>query len=497
MVFNDISGVNFHSILENSFKLHRDRIFLDVFCDDNFIQKKYSDLETDIRLRSVQIKNAMQNYHAEVVVCVGKNSYENIVNILTGIFLNIPVLPISSTESVDRINDKIQSINLNTIVVFDDNENKILTLGPAQSLVQVAQPLNQILLLMFSSGTTGLPKIALLSDVSVCANAEALILHHGLSSESVIVTPLPIYHVNALCFSLFCSLMVGGKLVLIDGLNLKALKQALYDNSVHILSIVPAYLKIIYENSAQLDFKKIHLKYILSAAAPLSVELVVNWYNKTKIRIIQGYGMCEAVNFSTILDINLNEKQYLNLMTGQKFPTIGHSILHSKVDIITDSGYPAEEGEIGTIALGGICLLSGYLNQTVEKTMNESLLTGDLGFYKKFKGIKYFFITGRKKEIIKKSGIAISLREIDEFLSLKIDNSNDVISVPIADDVMGENFGLIFSYPITISEFESLIKLLTEYFGHHYSTKKYICTKVELRSASGKAKRFELSSMFF
>jgi acyl-CoA synthetase (AMP-forming)/AMP-acid ligase II len=477
------------------------KICVKVYAGNDCIIKTYTDLYSDIQKCVQHIK--LSEKKIDLAVCLGSNTYQNIINTLACIRLNISIIPMNIDEPEARIQDKIQRLNknLSLLILNETNENynyfeKKTTLK--QSLSQSQTLAEKPLLFIYSSGTTGEPKIAAISESAVLANIDALIQHHSIHQHTKILTPLPIFHVNALCFSLLTALLTGAELILVKGLNFPALKKILESEKIQIFSLVPSFLKILYQNAEKLNWNFIDIDYVLTAAAPLSTDLVSDWYKKTKIPVIQGYGMSEAVNFSTTLDIDLNSADYNQLMIQQKFPSIGHELNFNSVYILRPDGSEASPDEEGHIFIQGWNLMLGYYNpelNTIEK-LEDKLLTGDIGYYKIIKNKKYFFISGREKEIIKKSGVNISLREIDDFINHRCNLACDAITVAVPDLIHGENYAVIFSEDISQINFEHLIEKIITYFGLMYKTDLYKITSMPLRTASGKAQRAEYKKMF-
>src|SRR5262249_35076730 len=150
------------------------------------------------------------------------------------------------------------------------------------------------------------------------------------------------------------------------------------------------------------------------------------------VRVIQGYGLSEATNFSTTLPIDLPDSIYQAAMIDTPYPSIGTTLRGGTIAILDDSGKELGESAVGEIAIRGWNVALGYKHEPF--TGNE-LRTGDLGHFRFVGGKKHFFLTGRCKDVIKRFGETVSLREIDDLVTAFGINGLDAIAVPFENDL--------------------------------------------------------------
>jgi len=265
--------------------------------------------------------------------------------------------------------------------------------------------------ILFTSGTTSVPKGVCLSHRNLLTNADGLNEIHKLTENTVHLCVLPLFHANAFGFSLVTSVFAGSHVVLCNGLPGYGLWSIIAREEVNIVSAVPQILRML---SARRPARRPSdcLRYFVSAAAPLSKKVATDFLTATGVRVHQGYGLSECVNFATTIPGDVADSTYEQAMFGERVPSIGTPLEGCDVFVrrVEEAGQ-ALEGEEGEIVVTGDTLMSGYWRNedaTRKAIVGGGLRTGDLGFFKVLDGRRFFFITGRLKEIIMRHGEKIS-----------------------------------------------------------------------------------------
>ena len=162
------------------------------------------------------------------------------------------------------------------------------------------------------------------------------------------------------------------------------------------------------------------LRYVVSAAAPLSTNVAREAWEGLRLRIVQGYGLSEVTNFSCLMPTGLDASEYERWMLGGRRTPVGPALPGQEVEIRNGRHATAPDVE-GEIVIRGPCLMSGYLNDpaaTEEAFHGGWFHTGDMGYWLPGKmRNKYIHVSGRKREIAKRSGVLVSLLELDEVLT--------------------------------------------------------------------------------
>ncbi|MCB0363325.1 MAG: acyl--CoA ligase, partial [Bdellovibrionales bacterium] len=280
-------------------------------------------------------------------------------------------------------------------------------------------------------------------------NVDSLIDHHHLGPHRILCTSLPIFHVNALYFSFLSSLLSGTKLILMESFIAPQIWEVIQDEKVQILSLVPQLIRyMLREKPSPKSFNLSSLEYIVSAAAPLSQSLVQKFHETFAKKVIQGYGLSEAVNFSCTFPTQCDKSTYQELVLDSKIPSIGTALACNEVVILDRLGKECKQPYIeGEIAIRGANVMRSYRGETNStQNSNNMLVTGDLGYFiRNKKGEKFFFISGRIKDIIKKNGFTLSLREVDDIISEFEPESIQGIAVPFKGHEEAEDFGIVLS----------------------------------------------------
>ncbi len=441
----------------------------------------------------------------EVVILAGKNSYQYAVYIMATILSGKKLFPLNPEENKSTFKKLVDQISHPHIIFSDQfflSEELVhipLTLHRDEKIPEDFFPTgpqeNQDLVYIPTSATTGESKIVVQKEKAIISNINALIFHHKLMPDSNIATPLPLFHVNALHFSFFCTFFCGGTITLFEQFDLRKTFQLIEQNKIKILSVIPSILANIARNHDQISEYNIEsLLYFVSAAAPLSVNTVKKINETLGKKIIQGYGLSESVNFTCTVPIDISKELYRSTMIDDKFPTIGITLLENQIIILDKMGTPCGQNIEGEITIKSPSLMSSYLNTPSDLFFrNGYLRTGDLGFFKSINQQNFYFISGRIKETAKINGKTISLRELDEQIQLIKNIDIDCISTSFVNDYRGEEIALvckISSKDESFSTFESLSESLKKLNQDCRPRIIIFSTLLPIRTPSGKAKRW-------
>ena len=497
--FKSVSA-SFSESYKSAIALYAERHFLSVYSGREDVTKKtFSEFDLDVR-KVMQLISELGPKPQQIITLAG-NQYEHLVYIVASWLLGVSHCPINPQETSERVLQKIQMISGRSLIFYSQSAvdinsfvatNNFYPLVIPNSVPSVDVPTFSFLNsmnLVFTSGTTGHSKIVPQDEISIMANVDCLLQRHSMTSATVICTPLPVFHVNALHFSFLTCLLSGAKLVLLENFLLPKAWQIIESEKVQILSVVPQIIQYMVKNfdtSKQFDMSS--LKYLVSAAAPLSSALAKQFYNQFALKIIQGFGLSEAVNFSCLIPVDISNIDYTKFVLNAKFPSIGTALECNEVAI--------EEGQL---ILSGINVMQAYCNEDIKSVVDGKFKTGDLGYFEvDDRGRKYFFISGRIKDVIKRNGMTVSLRELDEIINTLTNYSYDAIAVPFESETTGEDLGIAVKYQGSdTKKFELDFKnYLNSKLPAYMRPSKVVFSDRSLRTPSGKPLRWELKSLF-
>jgi len=292
-------------------------------------------------------------------------------------------------------------------------------------------------LILFTSGTTSKPKGVQLSLKNLIANADAIKEWFKIIKEDRFFVVLPLHHINSTSFCL-ATLLGGGTIAIPPNYSNSRFWQQTALTEATFTSIVPT---ICYDQlSRKTEFKKYKTKLnrIQIGSAPVVVSDVKKFINEFKILLYQGYGQTETS--LRVTGVPLDSENYHELVESN---SIGKAVKGVEVVIMEDGKILGENHE-GELAVKGPTVMKGYLNRSYGFA-NGYFLTGDIGYYKIIDDEKYFFMKGRRKEIIIKGGINLSPVAIEDKLKQLSSDIEQAYVIGIADKRYGEEVAAVLN----------------------------------------------------
>ncbi len=316
---------------------------------------------------------------------------------------------------------KAQSDCLENVVVMDAVYHQRLDALDDNFTLPVAPMLEDQALLVYTSGTTGAPKGVMLSQYNLLCDCKSLVECQNLTAEVRMMCVLPVHHVNGLCVTIITPLYVGASTVLNRAFRASKFWQRIAERRVTIVSVVPTIFQFLCE--ANEDISKLDLSrfsHFVFGAGTMSVSLVKRFTAQFEKKIIHGYGLSETTAFACVMPLDLDANEQLHWLTHYGYPSFGTPADVNEMDIHDPNGNPLSSGERGEIVLRGPNVMLGYFNRddaNQEAFAYGWFRSGDEGFFQlDNQGRKFYFITGRIKELINRGGVKYSPFEIEEVL---------------------------------------------------------------------------------
>lgn len=300
-------------------------------------------------------------------------------------------------------------------------------------------------LIVYTSGTTGLPKGVVLTQYNLLIDAKAIADWHGVGPDQRMMCVLPIHHVNGIVVTLMAPLFAGSSVVLNEKFHSDLFFKRIAEERVSVVSVVPTLLQfLLHEESTTNSPDAGCLQHIICGAGPLTVELAIRFEDQFHIPIIHGYGLSETTCYSCFLPRDLSPADHRRWLGNYGFPAIGVPLPINEMTIHDDRGRELPEGEKGEIVIRGHNVMKEYHANPEANAATFAygwFRSGDEGFFRKDeKGRKFFFITGRIKELIIRGGVNISPFEIDEVL-MNMPGIKTGLAVGFDNDWYGEEIG--------------------------------------------------------
>jgi malonyl-CoA/methylmalonyl-CoA synthetase len=277
--------------------------------------------------------------------------------------------------------------------------------------------------ILYTSGTTGRSKGAMLTHRALASNSEVLRDYWQFTRKDVLIHALPIFHTHGLFVATNVTLMAGGSCIFMAGFEAQAIRDAMAAGATALMGVPTFYVRLLETPGVGAAAKNMRL--FISGSAPLLAETHDRWRALTGHAILERYGMTET---------NMNTS---NPYEGERRAgTVGFPLPGVELKVSDPStGAKLPQGEIGVIEVRGPNVFAGYW-QMPEKTAEELrpdgwFITGDLGM---IDADGYVHIVGRGKDLIISGGFNVYPKEVEEAIdALPGVLESAVIGVPHAD----------------------------------------------------------------
>jgi acyl-CoA synthetase (AMP-forming)/AMP-acid ligase II len=294
-----------------------------------------------------------------------------------------------------------------------------------------------------SSGTTGLPKVMVLSTPQILATASIIAAHHRFDESDRGFNPLPLWHVNAEVVGLLATLVAGASLVLDEHFHRTDFWRIINDFEVTWINAVPAIVaRLATANDGEVAPRRV--RFVRSASAPLSPALFEHFEAAWDVPIIQTYGMTEAASQICATPVDgVRKAGSVGVAAGVDVRVVAH-------------GEIVPHGVVGDVEIKGPTVITSYDSPNYEDrfTRDGWLKTGDLGH---FDNDGYLFLVGRDDDVINRGGEKIHPLEV-ELLLANVSGVETVAVVAAPDDVFGQ-VPIVFVQPEEESVLFSLVEL--------------------------------------
>ncbi|HUA67881.1 MAG TPA: long-chain fatty acid--CoA ligase [Candidatus Saccharimonadales bacterium] len=258
--------------------------------------------------------------------------------------------------------------------------------------------------LLYTSGTTGHPKGAMLTHGNFLHNVASCVEALKVQEDERVIVALPQFHSFMFTVGTLLPMICGASILLLKTLHpFKSVLEEIARHRGTILPAVPAFYRALL---AVPEFGRLPLRLCISGGAPLPVEVFNEFTRKFPFPLREGYGPTESSPVATV-----------NPIYGLNKPgSIGRPIPNVELSVRNEDGQELPIGGIGEICIRGGNVMRGYWNQpeeTAKVLRNGWLYTGDVGYCD---ADGYYFITDRKKDMLLVNGINVYPREIEEVI---------------------------------------------------------------------------------
>jgi malonyl-CoA/methylmalonyl-CoA synthetase len=369
-----------------------------------------------------------------------------------------------------------------------DAAGSLLSLASSQpaEFADVARSSADLAAILYTSGTTGRSKGAMLTHGNLLSNALTLRDCWRYTSHDVLLHALPIFHIHGLFVAVNITLAAGAAMLLLPRFDPELVFRFLPACSV-MMGVPTFYVRLLQDQRLSRTTTA-HLRLFVSGSAPLLVETHRAWQERTGHAILERYGMTEtSMNTSNPYD-------------GERIPgTVGLPLPGVELRVVDlESGITVPREQVGMIEVRGPNVFSGYWRQP-EKTRSEFrddgfFITGDVG---KLDGRGYVHIVGRGKDLIITGGYNVYPREVEsEIDALPGVAESAVIGLPHAD--LGEAVTAIVIAPTRTPDLTegAMLARLKQRLAGYKCPKRIIFADDLPRNAMGKVQKNLLRDKF-
>ena len=373
----------------------------------------YTPRELEHQLRDSGAKSIIiiENFAATLQQCIDKTPVQHVVLAAVGDRLGL-VKGAIGNYLVRSVKKLVPAFSLPGAVRFND----ALTRGSRASFVRPTLAADDIAVLQYTGGTTGVSKGAVLLHRNVIANVlqsevwnEPVMQRIPAGEQPTGVCALPLYHIFAFTVGMMLSMRYGGKLILIP--NPRDLPAVLKELSKHTFHSFPAVSTLFNGLANHPDFHTVNwsnLKVSLGGGMAVQSAVAKLWLDKTGCPICEGYGLSETAPSASCNPVTTTE------FSG----TIGVPIPSTSMRILDDAGLEVPLGQPGEIAIKGPQVMAGYWQRPDETakvmTADGYFKSGDIGFVD---ARGYFKIIDRKKDMVLVSGFNVYPNEVEDVVA--------------------------------------------------------------------------------
>ena len=273
--------------------------------------------------------------------------------------------------------------------------------GASARFATVERSLDDLAAILYTSGTTGRSKGAMITNRNLASNATVLHAYWGFGPDDVLVHMLPLFHVHGLFVACHCVLMNGTAMRFHAKFDARRALEDFARSSV-FMGVSTFYTRLIAE-AGLTHAACARMRLFVSGSAPLLAETHAEFETRTGHRILERYGMTETGMLTS------------NPLAGERRPgTVGFPLPGTSVRVVDDEGRPCAAGEIGHIQVKGDNVLPGYWRMPEknkeEFTADGFFRTGDVGT---FSPDGYLSIVGRSKDLIITGGYNVYPKEVE------------------------------------------------------------------------------------
>jgi len=355
-------------------------------------------------------------------------------------------------QKYNHTKESIQELlGIKVIVLDEEFQSTISEISP-EPFEEVSDE-NAISTFLYTSGTTGKQKAAMLTNKNLVINAEQCrLIFHGTAADNYMCV-LPMFHVFGFTTCVLNPLLSGATVTILEKFHPKEVIDSLLNDGITVFMGVPTMYVLLLEACKKNNVTFSKLRLAVSGGAPLPVEVLKQAKDILKLPVVEGYGLTEA---SPVVSFN-------PLDGIKKEGSIGLPIPFVECKVVDEKDMELPAGDVGELIVRGENVMLGYFKreeETKETFRNGWLHTGDLA---KIDEEGYIYIVDRKKDLIIAGGLNVYPREVEEVI-YQYSKVKEAAVVGIGDKLRGE---YVKAFIVLKEGEESTPKEITKFLKQH------------------------------
>jgi malonyl-CoA/methylmalonyl-CoA synthetase len=401
-----------------------------------------------------------------------------------------PAVVVCASRNFGWVSKLAFKLGTQHVFTLDDDQSGTLLTRAAHCSDQhtvTRQSADDLAAILYTSGTTGRSKGAMLSHGNLLSNAQVLKDYWGWKTGDVLIHVLPIFHVHGLFVALHGALLNGSKIIWMAKFDPKRVLDKMPEATV-FMGVPTLYVRLLAEPGLSKAVVR-NMRLFVAGSAPLLMETFIDWQQRTGHTILERYGMSETVM--------LTSNPYSAVQGERRGGTVGFPLPGVSLRVQDDAGCLLPTEEIGGIQVKGPGVFSGYWRMP-EKTKEEFTTdgyfkTGDVG---KIDGRGYVTIVGRSKDLLISGGYNVYPAEIEGYINeLPGVAESALIGVPHPD--FGEvGVAVVVAKPDASLEADTIIASLKSKLANFKIPKKCYVVVDLPRNTMGKVQKNVLREQY-
>ncbi len=389
---------------------------------------------------------------------------------------------LSQKEKISVLRLRLE--HLEKVIIVDGEVPDLVSFSQFQEVLPCQWPrldVDELAVILYTSGTTGYPKGAMLTHQNLLSNTRACSQFIKFKAKDSFICILPMFHSFSFTVSVLIPFLLGGKILIFDKMRpfAEIIKGIIY-HRITIFIGIPALFQILAEVKLPWFFKLFSflnpVKIAVSGADKLPVNVLGDFNKKFRFPLLEGYGLTEA---SPVVSVNPIDKR-------RKAGSVGLPLPGIRVKVVDKQDKKLPPNAIGELLVKGPNIMKGYWNrpQETKAVLQEGwLYTGDIA---KIDEEGYIYIVDRKKDLIIHHGLNIYPREVEEVL-YRIPQVSQAAVIGLKEERRGEvPVALVVLNPDKEISEKDIINFTRQQLAPYKVPRKVIFRETLPKTATGK-----------